>query len=406
MQQDISSLEKHIKKELSNHKVPYDSKSWKSLKTKLPKHSYKNWYWAVAIIVGVLSISTYLFENNTIQKNNKNTLAINRTKKTVAFIEKKKGATPNIENKKNTITPKKQTTKKKIPKKLLEKNEETKKFNNLNTAKKDSSFLTKTLLTEKINNPITNWDIASINIQQQALCSSSPIYFSIINLPENTKVFWDFGDNNTTTTYNNQHIYKEAGEYKIKLKIYNSTKQINLEKIISVKESPKASFYYEQEKNNLTLNNTSKNFTKTKWIINEKHVVEDSLYNVFTNTGKYTIQLIVENQHQCFDSYKKVVNYKKDYEVYAPTAFVPNNDGINDEYMVKYKILENYSYNFQIFNNLGVLIFESSEPAASWNGLIGNKIAPKGKYLWKLTITDPQKKIEQYDDYFILIRKN
>jgi gliding motility-associated-like protein len=101
-----------------------------------------------------------------------------------------------------------------------------------------------------------------------------------------------------------------------------------------------------------------------------------------------------------------VVNYKKDYEVYAPTAFVPNNDGINDEYMVKYKILENYSYNFQIFNNLGVLIFESSEPAASWNGLIGNRIAPKGKYLWKLTITDPQKKIEQYDDYFILIRKN
>jgi len=407
-QKHISLLEKHIKTELDNYKAPYDAKSWETLKTKLPKSSYTKWYWVAATIISILSISAYLLNNNksqTLTSKTTNTLSLNKIQKVTPIAGKENIIKKNKTINENTL---KRVSAPTIPQEKESKNQKliVKKENNniVEDEKNDSSFIPKTLITEKINNPITNWDLADINIQEQALCSSSPIYFSIINLPENAKVTWDFGDDNTTTSYNAQHIYKKEGNYKIQLTIFNAKKKITLYKNISINKSPTASFYYKQEKNEIILNNTSENATNTQWFINGKTISVDSLDKAFKYTGEYELQLVAKNTKNCSDSYKEIVHYKKDFKVYAPTAFVPNNDGVNDKYMVKYEFLENYTYNFQIFNNLGVLIFESSRPTAKWNGKIGNNISPKGKYLWKLTITSPLNTTEQYNGYFILIR--
>jgi len=408
-----SSLEEHIKSELKDYKAPYDSKSWETLKTKLPKNNYSKWYWVAATTIIILSLSTYLFNHKPsvitpTRQNKPLSLTINNTKSNNSILKEDKTIEKTQIKKEAEQNHKKKTIHKDLQKKPVKEQKQTNKSEakDVKIEKNDSSYIPKTLITEQINKPITNWDLVNISIQEESLCTSSPVYFSIINLPKDCKVSWDFGDNNTATTYNTQHTYENDGEYKINLKIFNNEKQINLQKTISIKKSPSASFYYKQEKNNVIINNTSKNFTNKQWYINGKNISEDSLDNAFQYTGEYTIRLTVKNNNNCSDSYKEIVRYKRNYNIYAPTAFVPNNDGVNDKYMVKYKVLEKYSYNFQIFNNLGVLIFESSEPTANWNGMIGNNLAPKGKYLWKLTITDPQNNIEQYEDYFVLIREN
>ena len=412
-QENTSRFEEHIKQELNNYRAPYDPNSWNLLKNKLPKYSYKKWYLASAIIISILGLTVYLLNNNTYQKQTatKQLAVINKKSQTKLFTKKTKSKTtpfPSKENKPSTSPTPKKHHPKTINKKIISPKEikKTTKTDSVKNPIIETKIIKKEnpIIKEETNTLDTNWEIANINIQYQSLCSPASIYFSVQNLPKNTHVQWNFGDNNSSTAINSNHTYKTDGEYKVSLKIFNNKKEKTLHKSISIKKSPIASFYYNDKEDNITLENTSTNFSDAKWIINHKTISEDSLLSSFLNTGEYTIQLIVKNKNNCLDSCKKTVNFKLNYNIYAPTAFSPDNDGINDEYMIKYKILENHTYNFQIFNNLGVLIFESSKPTASWNGMIGNNMAPKGKYLWKLNITDSKNKIEQFNGYFKLIR--
>ncbi len=69
-----------------------------------------------------------------------------------------------------------------------------------------------------------------------------------------------------------------------------------------------------------------------------------------------------------------------------PNVFTPNGDGINDFLM--YTIAEIETFDLQIYNRWGELMFESSDTSQVWNGQneAGNA-APDGTYFWVLTYT-------------------
>ena len=74
-------------------------------------------------------------------------------------------------------------------------------------------------------------------------------------------------------------------------------------------------------------------------------------------------------------------------KVFAPNAFSPNRDGINDYFFLQTtepllvkKLI--------IFSRWGEMVFESGEtytnqPASGWNGIFKEKPAPPGTYTWK-----------------------
>ncbi|MGP8217073.1 MAG: choice-of-anchor L domain-containing protein [Bacteroidia bacterium] len=53
-----------------------------------------------------------------------------------------------------------------------------------------------------------------------------------------------------------------------------------------------------------------------------------------------------------------------DFEV--PNVFTPNNDGINDVFLIK--AYSETSYSIEIYNRWGILMFKSNSPASPWNG--------------------------------------
>ncbi len=69
-----------------------------------------------------------------------------------------------------------------------------------------------------------------------------------------------------------------------------------------------------------------------------------------------------------------------------PNVFTPNGDGIND--FLVYTIAGVETFDLQIYNRWGALMFESSDAAQVWNGQneAGNA-APDGTYFWVLTYT-------------------
>jgi len=69
--------------------------------------------------------------------------------------------------------------------------------------------------------------------------------------------------------------------------------------------------------------------------------------------------------------------------IYAPNAFTPNNDGVNDEF--KITVLGETSINyFRVFNRWGQLVYDNPNLSVSWNGKLKNIDLPAGVYVWIL----------------------
>lgn len=78
--------------------------------------------------------------------------------------------------------------------------------------------------------------------------------------------------------------------------------------------------------------------------------------------------------------------FAADDELYIPSAYTPNGDGINDEWEIRN--IESYTNAFvQVFTREGKLIFESKDYTASpWEGVYQGKTLPSDTYLYKIDL--------------------
>ena len=66
--------------------------------------------------------------------------------------------------------------------------------------------------------------------------------------------------------------------------------------------------------------------------------------------------------------------------IYVPNVFTPNGDGVNDVYFLMSTNIT--SFNLNIFNRWGQLIFNSNHPSKGWDGSYGGKEVPDGVYIY------------------------
>lgn len=106
----------------------------------------------------------------------------------------------------------------------------------------------------------------------------------------------------------------------------------------------------------------------------------------------YYAQLTVTNPLGCTDSAYTLI--EGPVLIYIPSAFTPNNDGINDAFQVV--ISDLVSYELTIYNRWGDWVFHSTDPEEVWVGNVkgGDHYAPEGLYsyrlLWKGARTDSE----------------
>lgn len=115
----------------------------------------------------------------------------------------------------------------------------------------------------------------------------------------------------------------------------------------------------------------------------------------YLDPGRYEVRLKAVDINGCEVELSKLVEVKKITGVSIPSAFSPNGDGINDEFSVGNYNLS--SFNIQIFNRWGQLVFESSDPNFSWDGssLNGGSV-PEGVYVYVMKALDfENKEIEE-----------
>jgi gliding motility-associated-like protein len=89
--------------------------------------------------------------------------------------------------------------------------------------------------------------------------------------------------------------------------------------------------------------------------------------------------------------------------IYAPNAFTPNGDGLNDVFHIHYKGIKDLQ-GFSIYNRWGQRLFYTTDKTAGWDGKWQGKAQPPGSYVWILEATDLPGKKHQLKGVVTIIR--
>lgn len=100
--------------------------------------------------------------------------------------------------------------------------------------------------------------------------------------------------------------------------------------------------------------------------------------------GTYNVTLVAVNQHGCADTTSGTVIINGIYLFYAPNAFTPDGDGLNEIFRPYGEGIDFNQYTMEIYDRWGELIYKTSQPELGWNGTYKGAPAPVGTYIWKI----------------------
>ncbi|WP_190300418.1 T9SS type B sorting domain-containing protein [Rufibacter hautae] len=110
---------------------------------------------------------------------------------------------------------------------------------------------------------------------------------------------------------------------------------------------------------------------------------------------RLTYRLLTTAQNAPYQSFSNTAVIDQAFQIHFPTAFTPNNDGLNDVFRPVGTPFAS-RFTLQVLNRWGQIIFESKDPKTGWNGMHGGKPSPPETYIYRLEAVDVNgKKITQ-----------
>jgi len=110
------------------------------------------------------------------------------------------------------------------------------------------------------------------------------------------------------------------------------------------------------------------------------------LYSSEIDSIRYKV--LVTDEAGCSDSATiKVKVFITKPQVFVPTAFTPNGDGLNDVIRPIAVGIQQINY-FRIFNRWGQLVFSTTTNEQGWDGTIGGKPQATNTYVWLVEAVD------------------
>jgi len=221
----------------------------------------------------------------------------------------------------------------------------------------------------------------NVNITPLEGCDPLLVYFSETNPPAVSYV-WSFGDGSYDTLQNTSHLYDSAGVYDVVVTVtnqYDCDSVLYLNDIITVHPKPVANFdavpdtVYSMIDPSYTVlfNNQSEGYNQSVWDFNDPNSpfnisMDNNTSHSFSGEGVYNVILIVSNEYGCLDTISKPVVILDDV-LTVPNVITPNNDGFNDQFVVKN--LEKYPENeLFIYDRWGKLIYHAKPYKNDWDG--------------------------------------
>ena len=122
----------------------------------------------------------------------------------------------------------------------------------------------------------------------------------------------------------------------------------------------------------------------------------------YETAGTYTVTLIATNEMGCVDTIAKPMTILNEYWFYAPNAFTPDGNELNNSYSVS--VIGALAFDFKIFNRWGELIFESKDPDFAWDGTFNGNYIQDGVLVYNAVVVDENGETHEYTGHISLLR--
>ncbi|MFZ1687815.1 MAG: PKD domain-containing protein [Flavobacteriales bacterium] len=218
---------------------------------------------------------------------------------------------------------------------------------------------------------------------------------------------WDFGDGSTSNAATPLHSYQSAGVFDVGLKVMTNSgciDTVDLVHPLAVRTWPQpvAGFSVQPPTVNimdpvvLVTDQSQQAVQWTYWVDGEQ-VTDPSFLWTFSDAGEFGITQIVSTSNTCADTARMVVAVR-DHLFYAPNAFTPDGDGVNEIFLPH--VIGAVDYELLVFDRWGMVQFRTTETGQGWDG----SAAPPEVYSYKATVVDHGGHAQDYFGSVTLVR--
>ncbi|MBI5372627.1 MAG: gliding motility-associated C-terminal domain-containing protein [Sphingobacteriales bacterium] len=121
-----------------------------------------------------------------------------------------------------------------------------------------------------------------------------------------------------------------------------------------------------------------------------------------SDTGSYWVEVFDDNNCSATDSLL-VKHSGKCFLFAIPTAFTPNNDGLNDVFkpVINMPVIQ---YRFKVYNRWGQVVFHTNNPLKGWDGRLGGTEQDPDIFIYMISFSDHNSKEYFEKGTFVLLR--
>lgn len=247
----------------------------------------------------------------------------------------------------------------------------------------------------------------------------SPLPVSVENLSQNTvpvNFQWLVNGSLVSTEESFEILLQDPGEYDFTLIVTGENGCASIQEslsMVTVFGEPVAYFIYEPEApdfwhTQVAFLNQSQDFVTATWTVDGADVgnATSLVYDFPDYEGiSYEICLEVSNAFGCLSTYCDEVVIQGVPAVYVPNAFVPDGNGINDEFIPVMTGMSNEDYSLSIYNRWGQKIFYTEDVNEAWTGnaFDGSHFVQNEVYTWILKCKELKTGVQRDFNGFVTI---
>ena len=199
---------------------------------------------------------------------------------------------------------------------------------------------------------------------------------------------WQFGDNSNSSVANPLHQYAIANNYTVRLTVSTAngcstsiTKPVTVVAIFANAGRDTIALYDQP----FQLNGSGGGSYLWSAATNLSSAIIANPVARLKKDETFTLQ--TTNAEGCVATDAVVIKVVTNFDVFVPTAFTPNGDGINDILKPLPIGIDHLNY-FKIYNRYGQEVFVTKELGKGWNGKISGTLQPQGAFVWIVQAVD------------------
>ncbi|HMN05858.1 MAG TPA: PKD domain-containing protein [Flavobacteriales bacterium] len=235
--------------------------------------------------------------------------------------------------------------------------------------------------------------IAAFGAEPMPACAGYPVSFNNYSVDAFSYV-WSFGDGTGSDAEAPAHAYGE-GVYTVSLVATGAGGCADATVVpaaVVVNPRPVAAFSYEPMQSTsyaLQFFNHSQGAVRWLWDFGDGDTssVFQPMHLFPAGPGDlYPFCLVAVNEYDCPDTLCQRVLAVNDPNVFAPNAFTPDHDGLNEDFLPVLNGFDNWRYELLIFDRWGEVIHESRDRHRAWDGTSRGKPVKSDVYVWKVIL--------------------